>query len=69
MKLGWLVRRAEEEFRKRGKVIELMATLVQGLLYLAFAVLAILAVVSVAIATQLLIEKFLSMSCCSIEFP
>lgn len=68
MKLDWLIRRAEEEFRKRGKVIELIAILIQGLLYLAFAVLVIFAVVSVAIAVQLLTGNFLS-SCCPVKFP
>lgn len=68
MKLDWLARRAEEEFKKRVKIVELMAILIQSLLYLVFAALIVFAVVSVAIAVQLLTENFLS-SCCSVKFP
>ncbi|MEM1509915.1 MAG: hypothetical protein QXY49_03295 [Thermofilaceae archaeon] len=68
MKLDWLIRRAEEELKKRGGQIELIAILAQGLLYLVSAALIIFMVVSIATAVQLLTEKLLS-SCCSIKFP
>lgn len=68
MKLDWLIRRVGEEFKKRGKLVELVTISLQGLLYLVFAVLIIFTIVSIATVVQLLTEKLLS-SCCSTNFP